>query len=90
MPFAPEFDAVYEVIQRAARDSDFDCARADKEKALGLITHGIIMDILLADIVVADISGFNANVLYELGVAHTLENGVRLRYLGIEWPPLSG
>jgi len=72
MPFAPEFDAVYEVILGAARDSDFDCARADKKKDLGLITQGIMMDILLADIVVADISGFNPNVLYELGIAHTL------------------
>ena len=72
MPFAAEFDAVYEVILGAARDSDFDCARADKKRDIGLITQGIIMDILLSDIVVADISGFNPNVLYELGIAHTL------------------
>ncbi len=72
MPFAPAFDYVYDIIERLARDSGYDCSRADKKKDLGLITQGIIMDILLADIVVADISGFNPNVLYELGIAHTL------------------
>ena len=72
MPFAPAFDPVYDIIERIARESGCDCSRADKKKDLGLITQGIIMDILLSDIVVADISGFNPNVLYELGIAHTL------------------
>jgi hypothetical protein len=72
MPFAPAFDPVYDIIDRLARESGYECGRADKKKDIGLITQGIIMDILLADIVVADISSFNPNVLYELGIAHTL------------------
>jgi hypothetical protein len=72
MPFASEFDVVYELISRAAEQNDLDCARADKKKDLGLINQGIIIDILCADVIVADISALNPNVLYELGIAHTL------------------
>lgn len=72
MPFKAEFDIVYKIIEKAARESNMNCWRADKKEDLGLITQSIIRDILVTDVIVADISTFNPNVLYELGVAHVL------------------
>lgn len=72
MPFAKEFDDVYEAIESTARQSYYSCKRADKVWE----SHEIIQDIFnlirSAAIVVVDISGKNANVFYELGIAHAL------------------
>jgi hypothetical protein len=43
--------------------------RLDQENILRTIIRGIAS----ADLIVADLTGLNANVFYELGVAHTLE-----------------
>lgn len=72
MPFAKEFDDVYEAIESAAKQAYYSCKRADKVWE----SHEIIQDIFnlirAAAIIVVDISGKNANVFYELGIAHTL------------------
>jgi hypothetical protein len=72
MPFAPEFDIVYEILEREAQENGYLLTRADKKRDIGLITTGIVVDVINADIIFADISGFNPNVMYELGFAHTL------------------
>lgn len=72
MPFHKKFDPVYEVIAKVAQDGNIECLRADKSNDLGVITHGIVLDMLIADLVVVDISTFNPNVFYELGIAHFL------------------
>lgn len=72
MPFNPAFDPVYEIIDKVALECNYECGRADKKKNIGLISQGIIVDILMADVIVADISRLNPNVLYELGIAHSL------------------
>jgi len=46
--------------------------RADDLKNPGSITHDIIELLNDADVVIADLSGKNANVFYELGVRHVL------------------
>ena len=48
------------------------CHRADKDARSGEIIMHIIEHLLNADIVIADLSGRNANVFYELGVRHSL------------------
>jgi len=46
--------------------------RADTPNAPGMITQEMFRDILYSRIVLADITGLNPNVFYELGVRHTL------------------
>ncbi|MDQ3805572.1 MAG: hypothetical protein M3416_17300 [Acidobacteriota bacterium] len=49
-----------------------ECHRADKEVGPGEIISHLVENLIDADIVIADLSGKNANVFYELGVRHAL------------------
>lgn len=71
MPFAPEFRAGYDdVIAPGMRAVGLEAVRADQE-ALGHI-HGMMFErIFESPVVIADVSGANPNVFYELGVSHT-------------------
>ena len=78
MPFEESWsDQVHAAIaaacERIARMRDgVDWERADDIAEPGRITDQIIASIRRADAVVADISGRNANVMFELGFAHAL------------------
>ncbi len=75
MPFAEEFKEVYEhAIEPAAKAAGFDCHRADLATGPNAIISDIIKDIFAADVVIADVSGSNPNVFYELGIAHAIDN----------------
>ena len=75
MPFAEEFEEVYEyAIAPAAEDAGFHCHRADHAVGPSAIISDIVNSIFAADVVVADITESNPNVFYELGVAHAIEN----------------
>ncbi len=78
MPFASEFEAVYRKgIQEAVAQvagklgESWRCIRADDIQAPGSINKEIITSLYTSDLVIADLSGNNPNVLYELGVAHS-------------------
>jgi hypothetical protein len=54
------------------------CHRADKElRPEEIITH-IIENLITSDLVIADLSGRNPNVFYELGVRHAVNNNTIL------------
>jgi hypothetical protein len=73
MPFATEFqDAYNELIKKGLEDAGFATQRADNIASLQNILRDIVNNIANADLVVADLTGLNANVLYELGIAHGL------------------
>jgi hypothetical protein len=71
MPFSPELDIVYEQLIRPALDG-YDVARADSRLDERSILEKIVTGIHDADIVIADLTFTNANVMYELGIAHAL------------------
>jgi hypothetical protein len=77
MPLKTEFDAVYDMIRGGCGNFagvTFD--RADDWSQTGRITDQIIAALKAADLVIADITGPNPNVMYELGYAHALEKTV--------------
>src|SRR5262245_55268452 len=71
-----DFDFLYrEVIQPAVKAIDMECYRLD-DLSSGAIWHKTMFTALMSsDLMIADISTHNANVLYELGVRHALRRG---------------
>ncbi|MFE0174298.1 hypothetical protein ACFWZ2_18450 [Streptomyces sp. NPDC059002] len=60
-----------EVIQAACQQVGIDPIRADQIAVAGEITEQVFRHIYEDDVVIADVSGGNPNVLYELGLRHT-------------------
>ena len=73
MPFARQFDDVYESIRRARESPEIllSCSRADDFYGLGHIMEDILSGIMSSDYIVADVTGKNPNVFYEPGIAHS-------------------
>jgi len=79
MPFDKKFDDIYEVgIKQACIDENIYCERVDKQIFKENILQRIYNQINKADIIIADISGKNPNVLYEVGYAHGVNADVIL------------
>lgn len=70
-----DFNKVYDdYIKPALESVGFDVFRADKEMKAGNIRTDMFQELLLADLVVVDLSIDNPNVWYELGVRHALRS----------------
>ena len=64
-------DRVYEqIIKRACKETGYHPVRADEIEKPGFIHAQIITELMDADLVVADLTGHNPNVFYELAVRH--------------------
>jgi hypothetical protein len=70
MPFDDQFFEVYEMIKMEFSD-EFEFSHAGEEGNQQNILKDIIQPIFEADVILADLTGLNSNVLYELGIAHT-------------------
>lgn len=77
MPFAPEFKIVFDTIEEALVGL-MTCTRADDLKLAQPILERILRGISQAELIIADVTGRNANVFYELGLAHTQTKNVLL------------
>lgn len=71
MPFQDEFFEVYTMLQKEFFEI-YEFSNAGEEGNQQNILKDIIQPICEADVILADLTGLNANVLYELGIAHTL------------------
>ncbi|MFW5397624.1 MAG: uncharacterized protein DUF4071 [Candidatus Accumulibacter regalis] len=68
-----DFNRVYaEYIRPALEAAGMEVFRADEEERPGDIRADMFQELLLADLVVADLTLNNPNVWYELGVRHAL------------------
>lgn len=68
-----DFDAVYrDLIAPAIVAADLEPIRADEERAGGVIHKPMFERLMLCEYAIADLSGANANVFYELGVRHAI------------------
>lgn len=71
-----DFDYLYHtVIQPAVQELQIECRRLD-EFSPGAILHKTLFTALISsDLMIADVSTHNPNVLYELGVRHAMRRG---------------
>lgn len=75
MPFADKFKEVYvHIYKPVCQQNGYNCWRVDELNKPGSITRDIIAGIIDSEIIIADLSTRNANVFYELGIAHCLGN----------------
>lgn len=79
MPFEKAFDDVYKLgIKAAAEAAGTYAERVDEQSFTERILDRIYNQISKADVIVADMSGRNPNVFYEVGYAHALGKTVLL------------
>ncbi len=79
MPFSAEFDGVYQEIKEVVtKYAGFRCLRADELAVPTKITEDIWLHIQRSRFLIADITGSNANVFYEVGLSHALNKPVLL------------
>lgn len=79
MPFDACFNDIYEFgIKGACADAGLYCERVDEQIFLGSMLERIYSQISRADLLVADMTGKNPNVFYEVGYAHALGKNVVL------------
>ncbi|UYO45316.1 hypothetical protein KQX63_04625 [Rhodopseudomonas palustris] len=74
MPFGPQFDGIYGEIKKRLIASDYICNRADELSGSVPIIGNILREILRAHFIIADLTGQNPNVFYELGIAHSFKD----------------
>lgn len=73
MPFDSAFDDVYQLgIKEACSEVGAFCERVDEQIFHESILDRIYNQIAKSDVVIADMTGRNANVFYEVGYAHAL------------------
>ena len=73
MPFSPTYNTEYErVIRPAVEATGLACIRADEIYSKPQIMADIWKSIRSARLVIAELTGRNTNVFYEVGLAHTL------------------
>ncbi len=73
------WNKIYEkIIKPAVENSDFNFTCKRSTATRGNIVKDIVNDLNESDIVIADLTDHNANVCYELGIRHGLNNGTIL------------
>lgn len=71
MPFTADFDDIYKLgIQAACAEADVLAERVDEQTYSETILERIYRQIQVCDFVIADMSGRNPNVFYEVGYTH--------------------
>ena len=87
MPFAPEYGDVWQAIQHTNTRLDVKCIRADGITQPGRISQQIVEGIRAAAVIIADITGNNPNVMFELGYADALGKPIVVLNQNVEDAP---
>jgi hypothetical protein len=77
-PFHDDAKETFDTIVKTCRLVGLECLRGDETRATGSIMTQILKYIVRARLIIANISGRNPNVYYELGIAHALDKPVLL------------
>jgi hypothetical protein len=86
MPFGKQdLEELYsEFLLPALKECQLECHRGDDIFGSNVVMEDVRTAIAKADLIVADLTGQNPNVFYEVGIAHTLEKPVLLLSRSIE------
>ena len=77
MPFQDMFNEYYnEIIKPAIEDAGMSARRADEVLGPGAFMEDVVNGIIEARCLIADVTGRNANVFYELGLSHGFQKPV--------------
>jgi hypothetical protein len=89
MPFGVQDleDLYSEFILPVLDDCKLECARGDDIFGSNVVMDDVRAAITRADLVIADLTGQNPNVFYEVGIAHTLGKPVLLLSQSIDDVP---
>lgn len=90
MPFGPEdLQIVYEDYVKPTIEGhcSLKCVRGDDMFGSDVIMNDILHAIAGAEIIIADLTGQNANVFYEVGIAHATNKPVLLMAQSLEDVP---
>lgn len=78
LPYGAEFHDVREAIIEGAEETGFRVLSPDQIRATGPLQDAVLGNLTQADCIIADITGSNPNVLYELGLAMAMGKGLFL------------
>ncbi len=85
MAFDPEFEAIYsDLIRPSLEQVGYDVSRADSLMNQQNILKDIVRQIDRSDLIIAELTALNANVFYELGIAHALRKRTILLTQSVE------
>lgn len=74
MPFDEKFDDIYQLgIKESCEKVNAYCERVDEQIYHETILERVYNQIAKADVIIADMTGRNPNVFYEVGYAHALD-----------------
>lgn len=73
MPIKEEYNIILSTINEVCENLGIKSKRADNIFKQNTIIANILSGIAKSEIIIADITGGNPNVFYELGIAHTLK-----------------
>lgn len=77
MPFQEQFLGLYDMLKNKLGDK-YEFSNAGDLDNQQSILQDIVMGIANADVIIADVTGLNPNVFYELGLCHALDKKVIL------------
>lgn len=71
-PFNDNYRETFLSVKKASSNLNFNCIRGDEEYIPNEIFPSILRQIVKSRLIIANITGRNPNVLYELGITHAL------------------
>ena len=77
-PFSKRHAQAHEFVRAACLEKRFSLVRSDEQHVSGSLLKKIVESIIESNIIIANVSGRNANVFYELAIAQMLEKRVIL------------
>jgi hypothetical protein len=81
MPFENRLTKIYEsIVLPAVKSKKLRCERADDFTTNNAVLKDIIEGICRARFLIADVTKYNPNVMYELGIAHAIGKEVIMIY----------
>lgn len=91
MPFNKIFDDIWDNIKLAAKEAvlgeEIHCCRLDEIKSAGRISDNLILEIEKSALCIADITGNNPNVMWEVGYAMALNKPILFISQSLESTP---